>query len=216
MIERILPAAVSAVDTVEDHELDLFAEEEAAIAKAVDKRRREFTSARYCARRALAAIGVEAVPLVPGERGAPSWPAGVVGSMTHCAGYRAAVVAHRGDVVSVGIDAEPHAPLPDGVLRMVGLPAEQTMLAELGTELPDLHADRLLFCAKESVYKTWFPLTGKWLGFEEARIAIDPDGTFTARLLVAGPIVDGHEVTTFHGRWLVADGIAVTAITLLP
>lgn len=216
MIERILPAEVSSVDTVDDHELDLFPEEEAAIAKAVDKRRREFTSARYCARRALAAIGVAAVPLVPGERGAPSWPDGVVGSMTHCAGYRAAVVARRTDVVSVGIDAEPHAPLPDGVLRMVGLPAERTMLAELGTELPDLHADRLLFCAKESVYKTWFPLTGKWLGFEEARIAIDPDGTFTARLLVTGPMVDGREVTTFHGRWLVADGIAVTAITLLP
>ena len=136
--------------------------------------------------------------------------------MTHCSGYRAAAVARRGDVVSVGIDAEPHAPLPDGVLRLVSLPAERTMLTQLGADLPDLHADRLLFCAKESVYKTWFPLTGKWLGFEEARIDIDPGGTFTARLLVAGPMVDGREVSTFHGRWLVADGIAVTAITLLP
>ncbi len=27
-------------------------------------------------------------PILPGERGAPGWPVGVVGSMTHCDGYR--------------------------------------------------------------------------------------------------------------------------------
>ena len=65
--------------------------------------------------------------------------------------------------------------------------------------------DRLLFSAKESVYKAWFPLTRRWLGFEEADITIDPaDGTFTARLLVPAPVAGGSPLTGFTGRWLAA------------
>jgi 4'-phosphopantetheinyl transferase EntD len=33
--------------------------------------------------------------------------------------------------------------------------------------------DRLVFCAKEAVYKTWFPLAERWLGFDEADVTID-------------------------------------------
>lgn len=35
--------------------------------------------------------------------------------MTHWQGYRAAAVAHAGDLAGIGIDAEPHEALPDGV-----------------------------------------------------------------------------------------------------
>jgi 4'-phosphopantetheinyl transferase EntD len=73
----------------------------------------------------------------------------------------------------------------------------------------------MLFCAKETVYKAWFPLTGRWLGFEQAAITIDPsDGTFTARLLVPGPEVDGRELTAFAGRWLARRGLILTAISI--
>lgn len=74
--------------------------------------------------------------------------------------------------------------------------------------------DRLLFSAKESVYKTWFPLTGRWLGFEDAELVPAVDGTFRARLLVEAPTVDGVVVSTFEGRWAVDGGILVTAIAL--
>src|SRR5262249_33599292 len=60
--------------------------------------------------------------------------------------------------------------------------------------------DRLLFSAKESVYKAWFPLARRWLGFEEADVTLDPAGRFTARLLVPGP------VSGFTGRWTVHNG----------
>ncbi|MFG2793357.1 4'-phosphopantetheinyl transferase [Streptomyces sp. NPDC048419] len=73
----------------------LFPEEEAYIGNAVDSRCREFTTARLCARRALTALRHPAVPLVPGVQGAPIWPASIAGSITHCAGYRAAAVAWR-------------------------------------------------------------------------------------------------------------------------
>ena len=50
--------------------------------------------------------------------------------------------------------------------------------------------------AKESVYKTWYPITGRWLDFSEATVTVRVDGTFHADVLVPGP------VTGFDGRWL--------------
>ena len=83
-----------------------------------------------------------------------------------------------------------------------------------------MHWDRLLFSAKESVYKAWFPLARRWLGFEDARLSFDPGpdparGGFTARLLVEDlPSVAGRPVTTLTGRYAVADGLLATAIAL--
>jgi len=182
----------------------------------VAKRRLEFTTARGCARAALARLGQPAVPILPGLRGAPQWPPGVVGSITHCAGYRASAVARDREVVTVGLDAEPHDTLPAGVLQAVASPAEQARLAALATAGPDVCWDRLLFCAKESVYKAWFPLTRRWLDFEEACVDFDQASqTFTARLLVDGPVVNGAVLTGFEGRWLIANGLIVTAIVIL-
>jgi len=209
LIQRICPPAVRVVETkVDVPGVVLFPEEVAAIASSVDKRRREFATVRWCARTALAELGVRPAPLVPGERGAPSWPDGVVGSMTHCEGLRAAAVASRRDVLTLGIDAEPDAALPDGVLRVVALGCELGALPHAGP----VSWDRLLFCAKEAVYKAWFPLARRFLGFDEATVAIDESGTFTARLLVPGPRVGDAEITGFTGRWIAADGLLATAV----
>ena len=215
MIEKLLPDAVVSAELFGDSVAVLFPEEEAAIANAEDGRRREFTSVRVCARRSLARIGRAPVPLVPGPGGAPGWPPGLVGSMTHCLGYRAAALADAAEVRAVGIDAEPHLPLPAGVEEAIALPSERRRIAELQAAHPLVAWDRLLFSAKESVYKTWFPLMRIWLDFHEARITFRADGTFTARLLVPGPTVDGRTLDTFDGRWLVRDGLAVTAIAVL-
>lgn len=216
MIESILPAAAVAVEVFDDPpEAVLLPEEEHVVAKSVDKRRREFTTVRHCARQALAVLGRPATPILPGDRGAPQWPDGIVGSMTHCAGYRAAVLARDADVLTVGIDAEPHVPLPEGVLEAVTLPEERGHLAGLARDRPDVHWDKLLFAAKESVYKAWFPLARKWLGFSDARVTFDPAGTFSAELLVPGPTVADAELTGFSGRWVVDRGLSLTAITIL-
>ncbi|MBW5420451.1 4'-phosphopantetheinyl transferase superfamily protein [Streptomyces sp. BG9H] len=216
MASLLAAVPVTVVETYGDPaDAVLFPEEEAVVAKAVAKRRDEFTTVRHCARAALHLIGVPPAPILPGQRGAPRWPDGVVGSMTHCAGYRAAVVARAGEVTSLGVDAEPGEPLRDpDVLTMIADESERAALADLGVRHPGTPWDRLLFSAKESVYKTWFPLTGRWLGFEDARVRLDPDGTFTARLLVEGPVVEGVELKVFSGQWIVRDGIAATAIVL--
>jgi 4'-phosphopantetheinyl transferase EntD len=217
MIERILPSRVAAVESFgDDPAADLLPQERVAIARAAESRRREFATARACARAALARLGRPAAAVPRGPSGAPQWPEGVAGSITHCAGYRAAAVGLTRDVVSLGIDAEPNEALPDhGMLELVARHEERVRLGELAAEMPEICWDRLLFSAKESIYKTWFPLAKSWLGFESADIVIDPrGGTFSARLLVQGPLVNGSPLTQLSGRWLAHQGLLTTAVVV--
>lgn len=217
MIEKILPREVRSAEAFNDLlPAPLFAEEQALLARATAKRRGEFATARACARRALGELGLPPSAVLPGERGAPRWPAGVVGSMTHCAGYRAAAVARARDLATIGIDAEPARPLPHGVLDMITSPEERARLPALADGPFPVWWDRLMFCAKEAVYKAWFPLARQWLGFRDAHVEIDRDGTFTARLLVAGPPLPAPVAGGFTGRWLARDGLLLAAIAVGP
>ena len=216
MIGDILPPEVAVAEAFGDlADVVLYPDEEAVVANAVDKRQREFATGRACARFALAKLGLPPAPILPGPRGAPQWPSGVTGSITHCAGYRASAVALDREVITLGIDAEPHGVLPHGVLGAVASPDEQARVAALAAARPEVCWDRLLFSAKESVYKAWFPLTGRWLGFADAAVTIgQADGTFTARLLVPGPDLGGTPLTGFSGRWLIRDGLILAAIAI--
>ncbi|MET9659122.1 4'-phosphopantetheinyl transferase superfamily protein [Streptomyces sp. NPDC006510] len=202
-------------------DIHLYPEEADIVEHAVDKRRREFATVRLCARTALASIGFPPGPILHGRSGSPTWPDGVAGSMTHCPGYRAAAVARTAAVTSVGIDAEPNSALPRGIERMVASAEERRTLDRLTLSHPAVAWDRLLFSAKESTYKTWFPLMGRWLDFSDCTITPDPErGTFNSSLHVPGPVVGGRRVDTFTGHWrtavhqgieYVATGIVVPA-----
>jgi 4'-phosphopantetheinyl transferase EntD len=209
LIATLVPASASAEKFSDVPESTMFSDEASAVARAGAERRREFGTVRWCAREALRQLGVPAAPILPGEDRAPRWPVGVVGSMTHCAGYRAAVVARSGELRGVGIDAEPHAALPSDMLDFVLRGDERARLLALAGADPGRHWDRIVFCAKEAVYKAWFPLTGRWLDFEDVSIAVHLDGTFGARLLGAGP-------DDLDGRWKVERGLILTAISLRP
>jgi hypothetical protein len=104
------------------------------------------------------------------------------------------------------------------VLAEVANPQERSWLDELSSATPSVHHDRVLFSAKESVYKAWFPLARRWLGFEDAVVRIDPrdsaGGVFSAELLVEGPRLGDRLLTGFSGRWLVCDGLVLTAIAV--
>jgi 4'-phosphopantetheinyl transferase EntD len=217
-IGGILPRSVAVATRREDvPESDLFPEEREAMGKAVEKRRREFATGRACARDALAQLGIPPRALPPGEGGAPQWPRGTVGSITHCEGYRACAAARKTDVLTLGIDAEPNQPLPGEVLPDIALPAEVEWLERALRSDPSIRWDRLLFCAKEAIYKAWYPLARRWLGFEDATVKIAREQrTFTAELLVAGPSVGGRELTGFTGRWVVEDGLILAAIAMPP
>ena len=214
MIRELLPEGVAAAEVRgDDPDARLLPEEEAVLERGIPKRRREFTIGRSCARTALAELKFPPGPILPGSHREPTWPAGAVGSITHCREYCAAAVAPASRFASIGIDAEVHAELPEGVLERISVPEERARLearAGGGTWW-----ETVLFSAKESVFKAWFPLARRWLGFEDACVDLDPEeGTFHARLLVPGPEVRGRPSTGFGGRYLVRDGLVVTAVVL--
>ncbi|GGY15612.1 4'-phosphopantetheinyl transferase family protein [Streptomyces anandii] len=228
MIEELVPPTVACAEAFEDAVGDggedgLFPGEREALGDAVERRRREFTTVRACAREAMTGLGVPPAPVLPGVRNIPLWPAGVVGSMTHCDGYRAAALARASHAVTVGIDAEPDGPLPHGVLESIALPGELAW-ARAGSGGGAVHRDRLLFSAKECVYKAWFPMMRTELDFEDAEITFTPasgagpaqpsGGAFHARILRPARNASGQHVGAFEGRWTAARGLLVTAIVL--
>jgi len=217
VIEKLLPPVAVGVEAFADVPGEpVFPGEEDLVANVVEGRRREFVTARRCAREALARLGYRPAPIRPGPGREPRWPPGAIGSITHCAGYRAAAVAHRSGLAAIGIDGEPHQPLPDGVAGTVASPGEVAALARLSRTDPAVHWDRLLFSAKESIYKAWYPLCGRWLGFEDVRLEIDPAGrTFTGQVLVDGARLDGEPpLTEVRGRYLVARDLVLTSVTV--
>ena len=195
----------------------LDAEELAVVSGCVEKRRREFSASRRCARAALARLGTTGFPLLPGRDRAPIWPRGVVGSITHTDGgpdgYCAVAVARRGLTAGLGIDAEPRLSLPVELWPRV-LDARELHDARSAAE-PGILA-RLIFSAKETTYKALYPIFKQFLDFSDLHIDTQPEqGIFLARLV--GRIADRygwrHGLT---GRFLVDRELIVTAMAIPP
>ena len=207
LLAAVVPAGVAVVEAwADDLVADLQPGEADVVQGAVASRVAEFATARRCARDALEILGAPRAPVLTGAHREPLWPAGVVGSITHCDGYRAAAVARGGaTVASLGIDAEPDLPLPDGVLELVSDPRERLALGSLSARAPHVAWDRLLFCAKEAVYKAWFPVAGRWLGFEDAHVRL-ADGGFTVSI--------GPGAVIAQGCWARGGGRLVASLVL--
>jgi 4'-phosphopantetheinyl transferase EntD len=166
----LLPEEAVVVETLElTTEAPLYPVEAERIAAAARKRRLHFAGGRRCAREALGRVGLPSSPIRVGFGGQPVWPKGVVGSITHCPGYCAAAVAPRPPLAGLGIDAERNAPLPDGVAQRTTLPGETADLpVQAGVSWPTL-----LFSARESVFKAWYPLTCRWLDHHDVELQFD-------------------------------------------
>jgi 4'-phosphopantetheinyl transferase EntD len=212
MLKDILPPEVKVIEQFNDDPKATLFVEERIVGKASNVRRQEFTQGRHCAHQAIIALGFPASPIGRGAVGEPIWPVEIIGSITHCRAYRAAAVAKRDDFYSIGIDAEIHENLPAEIL------AEITQREELAfiTASSDVKTSWgcVLFSAKESVYKALFPLTNKWLGFDEVTVTFDRDHSqFSARISPAVE-VNGHPLESLSGRYKIANGLVVTFVGL--
>src|ERR1700722_15689506 len=165
-------ATIEGVPGVADEAL--FPEELHQIRTAREGRRADFATARVLARRALRTLGVEPTPLVCCSSGAPMWPAGVVGSITHTLEYCAVALGRAADFSSMGLDAERVRILEGRIADLVLTPRELRWLATQPTsERNDLLV--LMFSAKEAFYKCQYPVTGAFLEFKDAELDIDRD-----------------------------------------
>ncbi|MGW0915198.1 4'-phosphopantetheinyl transferase family protein [Streptomyces sp. NPDC002784] len=223
MIEELVRPDAAARDVFGDVPAHrLFPAERELVAGAVEERVREFTTVRWAAAQCMRRLRRPPAPLLPGLFGAPRWPDGLVGSLTHCRGYRAAVVAPVSAASGIGIDAEPHAALGPGMLRRTASEKERRHLAGLRAARPCVHWDRLLFCAKEAFYKVWSPAVGRPLGFADAEVAFDagpPDdrgGRFVVQLTgqARGRSEEHAGFPALRGRWTARRGVLVTVVAV--
>ena len=180
------------------------------------ERRAQLAAGRHCAHLALSCLdpSLARVPVLADPRGAPLWPAGTVGSISHCAGWTGAAVArsrgsrHGRGLRAIGLDAEPITPLPAGVLDVVASQAEREVVARLGGERPGIPWDTLLFSAKEATYKAWYPLTGILLGHQSIEVDLTSTGTFTGVAMAYD--ASGREVVQrVRGRWRLGPRVLV-------
>ena len=134
----------------------------------------------------------------------PVWPAGVVGSITHCDGFCAAAVARKTQTSSLGIDAELIRPVSDDVLRLIATEPEVDWIRRAARSAQRrIPRELLLFSAKESVYKTWFPIMGSWLGFEQVRIEFNESENAFRAFISAMSVQVPTELQAMDGRFIV-------------
>jgi 4'-phosphopantetheinyl transferase EntD len=164
-----LPGAVVA-DLREPGDPGLLLPEEAAyLGRAVPKRAQEFAAGRLCARRALAEFGIVDFPLRVGDDRQPRWPGSMVGSITHTAGFCAAVVAERRRARALGLDSEVVGDVNPEIWPRVCTSIETAWLQSIPAA-ERAAAVTLIFSAKEAFYKCQYPVVGERLDFHDVRI----------------------------------------------
>ena len=173
--------------------------EEAQLEGAGPARRADFRAGRHCARRALEELGHRPAALLRGEGGAPVWPPGFAGSITHCRGLAAAAVGPRGTWASMGLDVEVRGRATPRLARMIATPAERAEFERRGERGQDFLD--LVFSAKEAFYKAQHPCSGAWLGFHDVELTFAEDGGYRLRLGKSVPDL-GVEGTEFEGRFV--------------
>ncbi|MET0045403.1 MAG: 4'-phosphopantetheinyl transferase superfamily protein, partial [Candidatus Thiodiazotropha sp. 6PLUC3] len=145
-------------------------EEEALIEGAVEKRQKEFRAGRHSAHQALEQLNAPWLPLLREKSRQPIWPPGYLGSISHCRDACVAVCAKSEDMFGLGVDVEPLEPLPKGVDQYIHT-AEDSLTMKSVEILPE----RLIFSAKESIYKCYHPMLGQHLGFQSVSLEIDTE-----------------------------------------
>jgi 4'-phosphopantetheinyl transferase EntD len=217
VIGKLLPDYVHlACMRVQDAAPDVFEAELPFVKKAVEKRRREFSAGRACARRALRELGCADAPIVHNQNGAPLWPPGIVGSITHSNTYAAAVAAKSLRARGLGIDMETVSRVSPAIAGKILTESEQACLQQQPNPSARQRLLALYFSAKEAIYKCLHPLFLCRIGFEDARIECTPDhGRITIylcpRIQSAIPGVE-H----LHGRYCYFGDTVCTAVWLEP
>lgn len=185
---------------IEDRGQPVFlpAPEEALVEKSAPKRRREFALGRACARSALEGLGHGDAMIGRGANGAPLWPEGIIGSITHTKDYAAAVVGEAWHFSGIGVDAERVGGVSQDLWPRLFDDAERDHLMELD-QADQGRIATLLFSAKEACYKAWGGVGA--LAFREIRVTRQSD-RFTA--------VRGCEI--LQGRYAVDGDLMLTAV----
>ena len=154
---------------------------------AVAARQWQFRAGRFCAFEALRLLEPHRVitSIPRSGSGAPVWPDGLTGSITHTEGFVSAAVARTSDLEALGIDSEPimSAERAGRVSSVIASPCELAHVTRAGCSW--LEALTLVFSAKEAIFKCLRGRVPRFIDFHDLQI-IDCDPwalTFTARVV---------------------------------
>lgn len=183
--------------------------------KGVSKRQAEFLAGRLCALEAMR--GLTGKPFVPpvGEDRAPQWPQGIVGSITHSAGWAGVVAGHRQHWAGLGLDIE-RLLTPERADRLA---SEILTPRELeGYALMSLSERAALvtrtFSLKESLFKALYPLVKQRFYFQDAAVAeVTQHGTARLRLLIDLP-GDWRKGAELVGQFATFDGYLLSLVCI--
>lgn len=200
MSRLLVPGLSGAEIWDEGQPVEVHPAEDIYVARSAPKRRRDFALGRACARAALTGLRHGEAAIAKGDNGAPVWPAGIAGSITHTQDYAAALVGESSRFAGIGIDAERSGGVTRDLWPRLFSEAEQKML---GTHSDPLLAATLLFSAKEASYKAW-ALKGA-LAFREIEITLEQEGFAAVR---AG--------AQLRGRHAVEKGVVLVVAWISP
>lgn len=203
--------AVASPRLVDDQ---LFPEELSHVARAVEKRRAEFGTARVAARQALAQLSIEPCSLVPNRDRSPHWPPGVKGSISHTNGCCVVAVTRSTEIAGVGIDIEEDTPLQAELMPMVCTP-EERLWVDGFKPASRRELAKIIFSAKEAFYKCQYAITQTQLDFHDVHLRIDlAGGLFSiARITPKGSRWD--RIRSATGKFRRGSGFVLSTSTLL-
>lgn len=176
------PEVLTAISRIEGDIGRLSVGERACVAHACVSRQCEFATGRLLARSLLARIGITDAPVLVNDDRSPAWPSGVVGSISHAGDVCVVVLAPRGEIIGLGVDLEQNQPLDIDLIETICTARERDWLSRCPRSSKGSIA-RLIFSAKESVFKCQYPITKAQLEYEDVDIELDGrHRRFAARL----------------------------------
>lgn len=181
----------------------LLPEETKAANNFSEKRLTEYTLGRACAREILSTLGYADFPVRIGEARQPLWPKGLVGSISHAGDTAICAIAPARKITGIGIDIETITEETFDLLELVQSDDEHTALLALSNDCHYLA--KLLFSAKESVFKCQFPLTGNWLEFKDVTLVLD-----IVNRIFSTKIQNQARTITITGTWDVSDRLILS------
>lgn len=140
---------------------------------SVKKRQAEYLAGRLCAGDAINRLQGRWLTPGTGARGAPLWPQGVVGSISHNGWYVVSVVMRKEYASGAGIDVEAVIPAAqiEVVAKNILKPVEKQRFLAAGQSIWEKQVNlTLVFSLKESLFKALYPIIGKPFYFESAEV----------------------------------------------
>lgn len=194
-------------------QINLFPEEKKYLKNVSSEvRKLTYTLGRGCAHCILEKYGYNNFPILKDISGAPVFPETLTGSISHTNNWAVAAMAKNDIVKGIGIDIEDLSrKVNPGIKRIIATPDEKKTIEDLPKNQQD-KCIKIIFSAKESIYKCVYSISGVPLKFQDLSIKfIDKPGMFSWYLSVECKNLQ-PESFQYIGKFVIKDDLVMTSV----